>query len=896
MTIIDSWIGLTRLAVTERNKTLFRDQTSRYASLDDLSKNRGERTLPPSNPRTLLVIFMKAAAAAALYQVLKDLAFPGISLIQSQALTVVLVGLVAAAVQFLLVRRTASLLEYRDGSFRLLFYHNPLPMWVFDAETLAFLEVNDAALAHYGYSREEFLSLTALDIRPAEDIPRLKQDLHAPRSGYRDAGVWRHCTRDGRIIWVQITNHLTDWRGRKAVLLVARDVTETRRSEAALRATEELFRTAFEEAPFGMCLTALDGRFLQANGALCEILGYSAQELRGGAWESITHPDDVAPSRQAASQLMANPEVPVELIKRYIPKQGGIIWARLKITTVMDSNQKPSHWIAHIDNITERKQAKEELIRAKEAAEAASRAKSQFLANMSHEIRTPMNAIMGMTELALASAVSEEQRDYLNTVRSSGESLLDIINDILDFSKIEAGRFTLNTTEFDLDHTLQEITQLMAVPAHEKGLELLYENRAELPERIVGDPGRVRQVVVNLLGNAVKFTSSGEVSLAILEAREQGDVLAVHLAVSDTGIGIGPEWRDRIFDPFVQADESNTRRHGGTGLGLAICSRLVDHMGGRMWVESELGRGSVFHCTTTFALPAAPTKRPLPAQSGILRGLNVLVVDPSTNLRRILSEILARWEMEPATAGSMADARDMLREAAASGKPFDAILVDRRMAGPDGLPFTAPVQPEGLVRGRSIVMLRSQDAGFLSPELRSSGNYVMKPVTSTNLLDTLLRALGSPLTRIPPSGSPAFDPPQRPLHILLVEDNAVNQKVGARLVEKLGHSVEIAGDGEQALAAWKRDIFDLILMDVQMPVMNGYDVTRAIRAGEQGTGRHIPIVALTAHAMKDDQQMCLDAGMDGYLAKPIHSRELAASLERWGDHSDKDRAETLLCQ
>jgi len=850
--------------------------------LDSLAKKREGETPCPPGIRGLSGTFIKATVVGILYQTIKNLAFPHITLLQSQAITVVLVGFAAAAAHLVALRRQISLLEQRDDGFRMLFYHNPLPMWVVDLETLHFLEVNDATLTHYGYLRDEFLKLTLLDIRPPEDIPRLKADLSTPQAGFHDAGVWRHRLKDGRIIWVQIARHSTCWKGRKANLIVAQNITESRQNQEALRSTEELFRSAFAEAPFGMCLTGLDGRFLQANGALCQMLGYSAEELKGGAWSSITHPDDIERSRQAAVRLMGDLMTPVELEKRYIAKQGHIVWARLKISTVLNSDRKPSHWIVHLDDITERKRAREELVRAKEAAEAANRAKSEFLANMSHEIRTPMNGVLGMTELALASVLSEEQRDYLTTVRTSAQSLLDIINDILDFSKIEARKLTLSACEFSLSQSLQEIMRMMAVPAHEKGLELLYENRVELPERLVGDPGRLRQVIVNLLGNAIKFTPSGEVLLSVLEAQEREHDLTIHFAVSDTGIGVAPEWQHRIFDAFVQADGSTTRCHGGTGLGLTICSRLVGYMGGRMWVESEPEHGSVFHFTANLALPAAITPSAPSTESRLPQALNILVADSSATNRRILRDTLVRWHMKPLLADSNAAALDIVREFASSGRHFDAILIDAHLSDADGPGSCAQGPLDGTVSGPRIAMLNSLDASSLGPELRASGHYIVKPVTPANLAETLLRSLGKSTEHTPTSSNIPTAAALRHLHVLVAEDNMVNQKVVSRLLEKLGHSVELTATGAQALAACARDTFDLILMDVQMPVMNGLDTTIAIRESERSTGKRIPIVALTAHAMKDDREICLAAGMDDYLGKPIQPRELASVLERWG--------------
>ena len=670
-------------------------------------------------------------------------------------------------------------------------------------------------------------------------------------------------------------------------------------AEEELRATDARLKRATRGANDGLWELDVASREMWVSEHFAEMFGYDHQEFLGTRQKffDILHAEDAVRLREAIERTIRD-GVLVDVEVRAKTRAGEARWYRVRGALERSADGVPLSVSGSQRDITQRQQYALALLEATETAAAASKAKSQFLANMSHEIRTPMNGIIGMIELLLETELNPMQLDYAETVRDSSAALLTVINDILDFSKVEAGKLDLEVLDMDMRDTVEDVARLLAIQAHAKGLEVIALIDPGLPDLVRGDAGRLRQVLLNLGGNAVKFTQQGEVSIECKVVQKDDRGTLIRCEIRDTGMGIPASRVNALFTAFTQVDSSTTRRFGGTGLGLSIVKRLVELMGGEVGVSSEEGVGSTFWFTARLgAAQEAAKARPAPPTE--LRGQRIVIVDDNMTNRKVLMGQLSLCGMEAVCASSADEALSMMRIAASAGRPFEVALLDHQMPDCDGATLGKTILAEPALRGARLILLTSSGQrgdGRMFSDLGFAA-YLLKPVTHRDLTDCLMMVLGMQAEGWRMATQPIVtrhalrsQRHREAHHILLAEDNLVNQKVACRILEKLGYRVDVAADGQATFEAWQSGRYHAILMDCQMPILDGYETTRKIRE-QEGDGRHVPIIALTAHAMKGADNECRAAGMDDYLSKPIDKEQLQKILNRWLNDAEESSPE-----
>jgi two-component system sensor histidine kinase/response regulator len=748
-------------------------------------------------------------------------------------------------------------------------------------------------------SLEELMGLTDYDLFPKELADKYTADdrrVIESRETYED--IESHAGTDGSTLYVHVLKAPVYDAADNVIGIqgIFWDVTARHEAEAALEREQFLLTSLMRNIPDNIFFKDCDGHYLRINRAMADRFGLeSSADAVGKTARDFFDKDYAGQIKRDEQQIIKTGKPVVGEEERVDWPNGSQTWVSVIQMPIREEDGTIAGLFGLSHDISDQKLAQQAMQEARDAAETASEAKSKFLANMSHEIRTPMNAIIGLTELVLDTSLQPTQREYLSMVQESGESLLSVINDILDFSKIEAGRLELDPRPFSLRENIGDTLKSLAVRAHRGQIEVACHIGPDVPEFLNGDAGRLRQVVINLVGNAIKFTETGEVVVDVSNCKSDvgaapqsvssvsgesaadevaGESLWLHFQVRDTGVGIVKEKLQRIFEAFEQADTSMTRRYEGTGLGLAISSRLVELMDGRIWVESEVGEGSTFHFTVRFELAPEAFLAQSGQSTASLDGKRILVVDDNATNCRILDEILRNWLTRPVVVDGAAAAFKALEEAQAAGQPFDLFLTDANMPDTDGFTLVERLRERGDLVAPVVMMLTSgcRPGDVARCDKLQISHYLMKPIKQSELFDTIVEALN--VTAAADEGSSHGAGPRphtRKLNTLLAEDSAVNQRLAIALLEKWGHDVTVAGTGKAAVEMWKEGGFDVILMDIQMPEMDGHDATRAIRDFEADTDQHIPIIAMTAHALKGDEEKCLAVGMDSYISKPIRA-------------------------
>ena len=752
------------------------------------------------------------------------------------------------------------------------------------------LRVNQRLCDLLGYSCEALQGSAVQELLQADVAPGEAEALRQMAAGALRSHVVdekRYRRQDGSFVWARVNVSVhRDSQGRALHFIsVIEDITERRALETQRTDGERRTNLALDAGEMGTWELDLATHRAVRSLRHDQVYGFSTLQREWGSknFLACVVPEDLSTAHRAYAEALRTGIYRLDCRIRW-PDQS-LHWISAQGRVERDAQGTPARIVGIVKNTTEQKRAEAELRTAKEAAEAANKAKNEFLANISHEIRTPMNGVMGMTDLVLDTELTFEQREYLRIVKSSADALLTVINDILDFSRMEAGKSALDPIDFNPRDAIGDTANAVALRAHQQGLELIVDVDAAVPNTLRGDPGRLRQILVNLLGNAIKFTPKGEVVLRVTnEAATPHDVV-LHFSVRDTGVGIPLDRQKRVFEAFTQADGSVTRTYGGTGLGLTISSQLAHLMGGRLWVESEAGSGSTFHFTATFGVVKAAATATL-SETVDLQGMPVLVVDDNGTNRRLLEDLLSGWQMIPTLAAGARDALAALQEAEKSGTPFPLVLTDFQMPHADGFTLVKAIKHEPALAAAKIVMLTSSGRLGDAARCRELGiaAYLQKPIKRSELRDAILLALGGKAETDRPSlvTRHSLREARQTGRILLVEDNGVNQLVARRLLERRGHAVVVANNGREALAILGESSFagfGCVLMDVQMPEMGGFECTAIIREREQVTRCHLPIIAMTAHAMKGDEARCLAAGMDAYLSKPIQPDELFDLVE-----------------